>query len=187
MVRTDAAISSGVAVTRIGVAIDIPQPWGEQLTRRRAQAGDQQAGCVPAHLTLLGPTDIDARALPMLERHLAAVAAAHLPFALRLRGTGTFRPVSPVVFVQVAEGLVECELIERAVRSGVLDRQLSFYYHPHVTVAHHLPEPALDKAFDTLADYQATFPVESFELYEHGSDGVWRPEVTFEFEDGSVW
>ena len=29
--------------TQIGVAVDIPQPWGEFLTRRRAEAGDPQA------------------------------------------------------------------------------------------------------------------------------------------------
>ena len=33
-------------------------------------------------------------------------------------------------------------------RSGPLERELKFPYHPHVTVAHDLPEEALDRAFD---------------------------------------
>ena len=38
--------------TRIGVAIDIPDPWGSALTRRRGAAGDPQVAYVPAHVTL---------------------------------------------------------------------------------------------------------------------------------------
>ncbi len=166
----------------IGVAIAVPEPYGAELTRWREEFGDPLASAIPAHVTLLPPTELSRDKLPQVREHLEQVASQVRPFDMRLRGTGTFRPVSPVVFVQVAEGLVECEQIERSVRTGVLQRDLGFYYHPHVTVAHHLPEQALDKAFDTLADYQVTFRVSSFALYEHGKDGVWRPEVSFQFE-----
>ena len=37
-----------------------------------------------------------------------AVAARRRPFRLTLRGTGTFRPVSPVVYLRVDEGWDEC-------------------------------------------------------------------------------
>jgi 2'-5' RNA ligase len=50
--------------TRIGVAIDIPEPWGRRLTRRRADAGDPQAAYTPAHVTLLGPTEVATDAMP---------------------------------------------------------------------------------------------------------------------------
>ena len=59
-------------------------------------------------------------------------------------------------------------------RSGPVDRQLDFPYHPHVTVAHHLDEPSLDRAFDSLADFRCAFRVESVQLYVHDHDGVWR-------------
>ena len=72
-----------------------------------------------------------------------------------LSGTGTFRPVSPVVFVQVSRGIAHCEALERAVRSGPVERTLDFPYHPHVTVAHHLDEAALDRAFESLARLRA--------------------------------
>ena len=54
--------------------------------------------------------------------HLEAVSAISRPFPMVLRGTGTFRPISPVVFVQVSGGLAECEVLERAVRTGPLER-----------------------------------------------------------------
>jgi len=96
-----------------------------------------------------------------------------------LRGTGTFRPTSPVVFVQVSGGIADCELLEKEVRQGPLDRPLDFYYHPHVTVAHHVPEPNLDQAFTELSDFECAFEVDEFHLYEHGEDGVWRPVRSF--------
>ncbi|MFP5347749.1 MAG: 2'-5' RNA ligase family protein [Actinomycetes bacterium] len=166
----------------IGVAIAIPQPYGDELTRWRRDFGDPLALNIPPHVTLLPPTEIDPATLPEVRRHLMAVAAGEKCFDIRLRGTGTFRPVSPVVFVQLSEGIAECEQLERRVRAGVLDRRLKFYYHPHVTVAHHLEDAALDRAYETLSDYQVTFRVDSFELFEHGDDGVWRPAERFGFD-----
>ena len=42
-----------------------------------------------------------------------------------------------------------------------------------------MPEAALDAAFDQMATYDAQFDVAGFSLYEHGDDGVWRPEQVF--------
>ena len=96
-----------------------------------------------------------------------------------LRGTGTFRPVSEVVFVQVAQGIAECEQLERAVRAGILDQDLRFNYHPHVTIAHEVDADALDRTFDESAGFEATFEVAAVDLFEHGDDGVWRTVETF--------
>ena len=115
-------------------------------------------------------------ALHEIEEHLLAVAQKQGGFDLHLRGTGTFRPVSPVVFVQLARGISELEQLESDVRSGPLARDLTWPFHPHVTVAHDLPEPVLDRAFEELASYEARFPVWGFSLYEHGADAVWRPQ-----------
>jgi 2'-5' RNA ligase len=179
--RPAAVVRDGRATVTIGVAISVPEPYGEQLERWRAHFGDPLAEAIPAHVTLLPPTEVPAAVLPDVHAHLSAVAGGQMPFQVHLRGTGTFRPVSPVVFVQLAEGVAHCEQLERSVRSGVLARELNFYYHPHVTVAHHLDAAALDRAFATLSGFQARFTVESFSLYEHGQDGVWRPVECFTF------
>jgi len=171
-----------VTTTRvIGVAIAIPEPHGAMLQGYRASYGDPLATAIPTHVTLLPPTPVHPGDLPDVEEHLRKVAIAEEPFELHLRGTGTFRPVSPVVFVQLAQGIGACERIEAQVRSGPLARTLTFHYHPHVTVAHDLPQGVLDRAYSELATYEARFPVWGFSLFEHGADGVWRPQRDFPF------
>jgi 2'-5' RNA ligase len=166
--------------TRIGVAIDIPEPWGAQLTRRRAEAGDPQAAYTPAHVTLLGPTEVPTAALPAVERHLEAVAAGRRPFTIHLRGTGTFRPVTEVVFVTLAVGISECELLAEAIVAAPdVVRDARFPYHPHVTVAQDVPPAALDAVFDDLAGFSAKFHVTSFTLFSHGGEGPWRRRRDF--------
>lgn len=163
----------------IGVAIEIPDPWGTELQEWRGRLGDSLADSIPTHITLLPPTTIDESVLPEVERHLDECAGRESPFTIQLRGSGTFRPVSPVVFVTLANGISDCEHLERCVRSGPLERELQFPYHPHVTVAHDIDDDALDRAFAELADYQAVFRVEQFQLYRHDDDGKWRSKREF--------
>jgi 2'-5' RNA ligase len=168
------------APTRIGVAIAVPDPWGAELERWRASFGDPQADAIPAHITLLPPTAVVPGGLDEVEAHLAWAAAEVAPFEVHLRGTGTFRPVSPVVFVALANGIAGCERLEARVRRGILDRELDFPYHPHVTVAHDLPEDVLDEAYDALGGFVARFVVSGFPLYVHGADGVWQVRRVFD-------
>ena len=168
----------------IGVSIAIPSPHAEMLQAKRASFGDPLADLIPSHVTLLPPTEVDEDAIAPVVAHLESVAESGHPFPMVLRGTGTFRPTSPVVFVQVSGGLAECEVLERGVRRGPLKRKLDFYYHPHVTVAHHVPDDNLDRAFKDLADFECSFEVVEFHLYEHGDDGVWRPVRSFPLGGG---
>jgi 2'-5' RNA ligase len=195
VVRTDgsedddaegASASGDDAPARIGVAVDIPEPWGGLLTRRRAQAGDPLAAYVPAHLTLLGPTEVSPLVLPEVERHLAKVAAEHRPYTLHLRGTGTFRPVTEVVFVAVAAGISETELLAAAIGAAPeLRRETRFPYHPHVTVAQDVPAGALDAVYEDLAGFSARFLITGFTLFSHGGNGKWRPRRDFRLGDGA--
>jgi 2'-5' RNA ligase len=172
-------------VNVIGVSIAIPAPYGGELQRLRASFGDPAAHSIPTHVTLLSPTEITDDEGPEIHEHLERVAAAQTPFTMRLRSTGTFRPISPVVFVQVAGGISECERIEQAIRTGPLKREVRFYYHPHVTIAHHVDDAAMDRAFNELASYDCSFEVEAFHLYEHGDDLVWRAVRGFDFGTGA--
>ena len=171
---------SATGTTRIGVAIDVPEPWGSQLTRRRGAAGDPQAAYVPAHVTLLGPTEVDTDLLPAVEKHLGAVASAQQPFTIHLRGTGTFRPVTEVVFVTLAAGISECEMLAGSIAAAEgVHRDSRFPYHPHVTVAQDVPPAALDAVFEDLAGFSARFEVTSFTLFSHGGEGPWRRRRDF--------
>jgi 2'-5' RNA ligase len=169
------------ATHTIGVAIAVPEPFGAELTKWRETLGDPLALAIPPHITLITPMQVDDDQLASVIDHLELVAKQQWSFDIQLRGTGSFRPVSPVVFVALAAGISDCERVERAVRSGPLSHPLKFNYHPHVTVAHDVPPDVLDRAFDELADYEALFDVDEFGLFERGADGVWRTESEFAF------
>ncbi|MFB7942213.1 2'-5' RNA ligase family protein [Streptomyces sp. NPDC127049] len=170
----------------LGVSIAVPEPHGSLLQERRAGFGDPAAHAIPTHVTLVPPTEVDQDRLPEIEAHLAGVAADWLPFGIRLSGTGTFRPLSPVVFVTLAEGMAGCDRLQARLReeAGPLVRELQFPYHPHVTVAHGIAEEAMDRAFEELAGYEAAWTCSSFALYEQGTDGVWRKLYDYEFGSG---
>jgi 2'-5' RNA ligase len=159
----------------IGVAIAIPPPYASVLNDARASSGDPLAPYIPAHLTLLGPTEVDLGDMEAVEDHLSKVAAEHHVFVVHLRGTGTFRPVTEVVFVAVAAGISDCEQLASGVRSGLLARELHYPYHPHITIAHEVPADALDRVYADLADFDAQLTFDHFTLYVHGDDGRWRP------------
>ena len=172
----------------IGVSIAVPEPHGSLLQERRAGFGDLAASGIPTHVTLLPPTEVDDSALPAIEAYLVEVAAAGRPFPMRLSGTGTFRPLSPVVFVRVVEGGEACTWLQKQVRdaSGPMARELLFPYHPHVTVAHGIDDEAMDRAYEELATYAAEWPCTGFALYEQGADGVWRKLREYAFGSAVV-
>ena len=162
-------------MTTIGVSVAVPEPWGSELQKYRVDLGDPTAAGIPTHITLLPPIDVDDELLPSIYDHLEAVAEKTVPFTVHLRGTGSFRPVSPVVFVNVVLGISSCEVLASAVRQGPLAVDASFPYHPHVTVAHHLSDDLLDRAFDDLASFDCRFTVDQVWLYEHTDAQGWTP------------
>ena len=173
-------------MTTIGVAIAVPEPWGERLRSYRAALGDTSAEGIPTHVTLMPPFETEPEDIPAIEQHLAEVAAHNSSFKMHLRGTGTFRPVSPVVFIVVVQGISNCEVLALSIRRGPLAVQLQFPYHPHVTVAHHLDDALLDKAFADLSDFECEWEVEHFSLYVHDAETGWRPTRDFALTSRAV-
>jgi len=157
----------------LGVVVALPEPWAQLLVDWRAKVGDPQANVVPPHVTLLPPTEVPLTDRGAISTHLSEVARAHPPFDMHLAGTGTFSPVSDVVFVTVARGIGNCELLANDVRQGPLARTLSFPYHPHVTVAHDVPPDMLEFAYSGLADLSAEFRVDHFTEFEQLPGGEW--------------
>src|SRR3954468_3352164 len=154
----------------IGVAVAIPEPWATELQDYRTSIGDAMAATIPTHVTLVPPTEVGDDELEKIEAHLAAAAPDLRPFDVHLRGTGSFRPVSPVVFVGLVEGISQCEQLADAVRQGPLAVDLAYPYHPHVTIAHDVTDDRLDQAFDELAGFECEFEVQDFQLYVHDEE-----------------
>ncbi len=159
----------------IGVAVSVPEPWGTRLQDYRVSLGDPAAAGIPTHITLLPPIDVEDDLLPGIEDHLGAAARSVGPFPVHLRGTGTFRPLSPVVFVNVVDGISRFEQLATAVRRGPLAVDAQFPYHPHVTVAHGVDGRLLDRAFEQLAAFECRFEVGHMTLYVHCDGAGWTP------------
>ncbi|MCB5273427.1 putative phosphoesterase YjcG [Arthrobacter sp. SO5] len=163
----------------IGVILGFPAEIAEELQRWRASFGDPMAGVVPAHITLVTTTmtqDWEAT-----RNHVREVARRQKPFTVTIAGTGSFRPVSPVVFLNVEDGFGDCVSLHQQLQTGPLERDLQFSYHPHVTVAHDVAPESLDEAETVLRDYRATFPVASMGLYEHDDNGIWQLREELDF------
>ena len=173
-------MTSSPRTRTIGVAIPIPEPLRQRsCSGSGSPSATRWPGRSPPTSRCCRPPRSTADDLDDIEKHLRTIAESEQPFDIHLRGTGTFHPVSPVVFVSVVLGISDCERVESRVRSGPLGRDLAFPYHPHVTVAHDLPDDVLQRAFDEMASYDVRFEVWGFSLYEHGADAVWRPQRDF--------
>ncbi len=160
---------------RVGIAVAVPDPFGAELAAWRARFGDPMAHTIPAHVTIMPPTDLPGIEFADVVNHVRQTVTGVSAFDVRLAGTNTFRPVSPVTFVEVAEGGDACDRLQQRVRTGMLFRTLKYDYHPHVTVAQDLPEAALDEAQQTLSGWACHFVVDHLTVYLHHEDGVWRP------------
>ena len=107
----------------IGVAIPVPEPYGSLLRNKRAEFGDPMAKMVPSHVTLIAPTEVADAELDGVCDALERASASLPPFPMRLRGTATFRPVSPVVFIAVSQGISYTEMLAKAVRTALRCRR----------------------------------------------------------------
>jgi 2'-5' RNA ligase len=169
-------VSEGMSV---GVILGFPPAIAEELQRWRASFGDPMAGVVPAHITLV--TTTPTRDWEATRAHVREVARNQAPFMVTISGTGTFRPVSPVVYINVEEGFDACVDLHAKLQTGPLQRELPFSYHPHVTIAHDVAPESLDEAETVLESYKATFPVVSMGLYVHDADGIWQLREELDF------
>lgn len=164
-------------LVRVGVMLAVAEPLGAELAHWRRVFADPLADAVPPHITVLPPALMPVRLLPEIVSHLADVACRCAPFTVELHGTGTFRPVSPVVFAALDAGAAECAELHRQVCRGPLAVPTQFPFHPHVTIAHGVAEPLLDKAQESLGDLHAAFDVDALDLYLAGDADSGQPWV----------
>lgn len=170
----------------LGAIIAIPPPWNEQLTAWRARAGDPLADLVMPHVTLIPPTSIGTADLDQVLCQMSATCEQTRGFALDLRGAGTFRPISDVVFVAVSRGISECELLAQELRQGPFDTPLAFPYHPHVTVAQNVAPQLLDEVYECLEDFKADFVVDHIALHRQNAGGSWDQIARFSLAKESL-
>ncbi|WP_136193771.1 2'-5' RNA ligase family protein [Actinomyces procaprae] len=164
----------------LGVTIVLPEPWATRVRGVRMAVGDPHGNSVPPHITLLPPTAVEKADLEAVTAHVARVASHATPFTLCVAGVGTFRPVSPVVFLDVAAGGSAIDALQQALRAdhGPLRRTLRFPFHPHVTLAHEVDDAALDLAEHAGSGIAADFVVDRIHLQRLAPDGSWESLMT---------
>ena len=165
----------------LGVVIAVPEPWLSRISEARLALGDEAWASVPAHITIMPPLAVPIDQREAVFEHLALVAKRHHPFRVTVRGTGSFLPVSPVVFLSVEEGSRQCEDLADDVRSGPLQYDLRFPYHAHITLAQGLDEPQLETALALGQDFEATWMVPGFRLDRLDASGSYNSAALFDF------
>ncbi|MDR1188679.1 MAG: 2'-5' RNA ligase family protein [Bifidobacteriaceae bacterium] len=164
----------------VGLALMVPPPLADRLRRLRRSCGDPRADSAPPHITVIPPTSVARAALPGLISGIENCAARFQRFRVRLAGTGTFRPVSPVVYARLAEGFDSCRALEAQVRPVVDGLEDRFPYHPHVTIAQDVPKTTLDTAARAVDGLDESFTAGDLDLCLLEHDAVWRPLRRFE-------
>lgn len=154
----------------LGVIISLPPALAARLSARQARYAGPDAPVVPPHITLVSgrTTGTWAKAAD----HVRQVAKGAAPFVISLHGTGTFEPISPVVYLSIGQGGSDCIRLHDQLLAGPLEHLLEFEFHPHLTLAHDLDEAAMAAALSEMADFKADFEVTSIGLFDH-LDGGW--------------
>lgn len=158
----------------VGVVIEVPEPWGEDLTEWRIGFGDPHAEKILAHITLLAPVRMSAQQFADLPSRLNAECGRLPAFAMALGPIGTFRPVSPVVYLQAHADADALPLTQAAVWRAAGEPPQRHAFVAHCTVAMDVPDSVLDAAADALRDYTAAWQVSEVLVLTRDPDGSWQ-------------
>ena len=115
----------------IGVSLAVPEPWGSRLQEFRVANGDAQGSTIPTHITLVPPLEVDAaRGSPTWSGTWRRSRPAARRTASTCAGPAPSGPVSPVVFVNLVEGISQTEQLANDCRRGPLALELELPLPP---------------------------------------------------------
>ena len=164
--------------------MEVPEPLAGRIQQARGYFLDEDAH-LPPHITLVPPLALELADLPAVKAHLATTVQPHQPFRVHLRSTGTFRPVSPTVFLALTDGAARCAALEADLRTGPLACRLDFEFHPHVTVAHQVEEATLNRAQTALASFDEAFMASEVDLWQLLPGGAVTHLARYQMEEPS--
>lgn len=117
----------------------VPGPLAKFLDELRLEL---TPGCNPrAHVTILPPRPLCRTmddAIREINRKISEDSRESALFTVELGGVEIF-PGSNVVYMELARGGEELRRLYRRLNCGALAFEESFPYHPHITLAQHLP------------------------------------------------
>lgn len=156
-----------MARRRLGVVLPIPAPASTEIDGLRRALGDGSLGRIPPHLTLVPPVNVREEAVPdalALLREAAAATPERL--SLRLGPPISFLPVNPVLYLLVTGMVDEVRALRDRVFRPPLERELSWPYVPHVTVADQADEDRIADAMSALADFELDVDLGAVQILE---------------------
>jgi 2'-5' RNA ligase len=157
----------------LGIVIVVPEPWAQEILEWRMGLGDPYSDRMPTHITLVAPTKVPRSRMSLLLTELATAMSTQPQFEVTIGPVGSFRPVSPVVFLHARDRHDELVRLEQCVRQLVTDQLPMHPFVPHVTIAMNVGEGLLDAAADALSDFTATWRVAEVVVYERDNQGYW--------------
>jgi 2'-5' RNA ligase len=132
----------------------------------------------PVHLTILPPRHLQGSELSALET-LEEICSQVEPFEVTLGDAETFVPVTPTVFIRVAQGADHMHELHDRLSTRALRAKEEWPYMPHLTIAMLATEELAQKAYITARDLWAQF---------RGNRSVAIRELTFvREEDENRW
>jgi len=128
---------------------------------------------LPAHLTILPPRCLQGSEISALET-LEDVCSRAEPFEVILGDAETFVPVTPTVFVRVANGANHMQHLHDLLNTQALSAVEEWPYMPHLTIVKLSSEELAQKAYITARDRWAQF---------RGTRAIRVQELTFVREE----
>lgn len=123
----------------LGMIIPVPEPYAGELQKVTKTDG------VPPHVTIVEPRAVDREQVPDIQAQAAEICRSFSPFVISFGNIGDFRPVSPVVYIEVQRGHEACKELAKRLRFGPLDTESRFPYYPHITLGTNVTNEDLDR------------------------------------------
>jgi 2'-5' RNA ligase len=161
---------------RVGVALLLDRPLADEVDGLRRALGDPALGRIPAHLTLVPPVNVRRDQLYEAAARLrAAAAAVGGPIGLTLGSVSTFLPANPVIFLAVGGDMEALRRLRDAAFVSPLERNLTWPWIPHVTLADGIDEARIASALVALDRFAVVWEVDRVVMLQEGSGRVWEP------------
>ena len=145
--------------------IPIPEPYASELAKVTKTEG------IPPHITIVEPRPVDPDQVQAIQAEAQKICRAFSPFVISFGNVGDFRPVSPVVYIEVQRGHEACKLLAQKLRFGPLAGEARFPYYPHITLGTNIQDSDLDRVASLSKQSHGYFMVTGidFSLIKPGS------------------
>jgi 2'-5' RNA ligase len=157
---------------RYALVAYVRNPVGEFVERLRRQLHPELPH-LAAHLTVLPPRVLRGSQLSARET-LEEICSQVEPFIVTLGEVETFCPLTPTVFIRVAEAAYRLSELHDRLNTQALAAQEEWPYMPHLTIVKMSTEPHAQQAFQVATQRWRRF---------QGSRDIQVSELTFVRED----